>query len=101
MDSLRAKALVIWLILFPIVLGVFFKVAMGNVYENDVLFSKIKTAVVVEEKNEIFDEVIKNVTEGDDPLLEVTYADKDKAMKLLEDGASSFDHRQRLHAISA
>ncbi|MBQ6538116.1 MAG: ABC transporter permease [Eubacterium sp.] len=86
LDSLRAKALVIWLILFPIVLGVFFKVAMGNVYENDVLFSKIKTAVVIEEKNEAFDEVMKSVTEGDDPLLEVTYADKDKAMKLLEDG---------------
>ena len=86
LDSLRAKALVIWLILFPIVLGVFFKVALGNGYEDDVLFSKIKTAVVIEEKNVAFDEVMKSVTEGDDPLLEVTYADKDKAMKLLEDG---------------
>ena len=33
-SSLRVRDLVFWLILFPIILGTFFKVAFGGLYEN-------------------------------------------------------------------
>ncbi|MCR4606091.1 MAG: ABC transporter permease [Eubacterium sp.] len=84
--NIRAKELLIWLMLFPIALGTFFKIAFGSIYEGDIVFSKVKTAIVEEEKSDTFHSIIKEVSNGDDPLLDVTWTDKDKAMKLLEDG---------------
>ena len=46
LTSLRVKEIIIWLIIYPIALGTFFKVAFGNIYDNDIKFTTVKTAVV-------------------------------------------------------
>lgn len=84
---LRTKAVIFWLILFPIALGSFFKIAFDGIYEKTTKFSAVPTAVVNESKDANFDNIIRQVSEGSDPLLEVTYADTaEEAEKLLRDG---------------
>ena len=85
-STLRSREMIGWLMLFPIVLGTLFRVAFGSIYENDVCFQSIPTAVVETGENEVFAEVLKAVTESDDPLLNVTAADEASALKLLRDG---------------
>ena len=84
LTSIRAKDLIIWLMIFPVVLGTLFKVAFGNIYENDVLFDTIPTAVVENEKNEIFHSIIEDIENSDNPLLKVSYLSEAEAMKALE-----------------
>lgn len=86
LSTLRNKHQITWLILFPIVLGIMFKAAFSGLYEKDISFSAIPAAVVATEEDEFFSEVIKAVSEGDDALLKVTYADKEEAERLLMDG---------------
>ena len=81
---IRSKSLLLWLMLFPIVLGVLFKVAFGSIYEKNTLFSAIPTAVVISEENGIFRSVMDTVSGDDPPLLSVTYADDDEARELLK-----------------
>jgi len=83
---LRTKALVIWLIIFPIVLGIFFKVAFGSVYEKEVKFDAVPAAVVEEEKDPYFAAAAKALSEGDDPFMELTYTDEKEALSLLKNG---------------
>lgn len=47
LSGLRVKDVLFWLILFPIVLATFFKIAFGSIYEKTTLFSTIPMAVVV------------------------------------------------------
>ena len=44
--GLRSKDLIIWLILFPIILGTVFKVGFGSIYEKTEKFNSIPVAVV-------------------------------------------------------
>ena len=53
-SGFRVKSFLFWLMLFPILLGTLFKVAFGNVYENDVLFRSIPTAVVETTSDPVF-----------------------------------------------
>ena len=46
LSGLRVKDVLFWLILFPIVLATFFKIAFGSIYEKTTLFSTIPMAVV-------------------------------------------------------
>ena len=85
-STLRSNSLLLWLILFPVVLGTLFRVAFNSIYENDVCFKSIPTAVVETAENEVFAEVLKAVTESDDPLLSVTVTDEAAALKLLKNG---------------
>ncbi len=89
LSGFRVKSFLFWLMLFPMLLGTLFKVAFGNVYENDVLFKSIPTAVVETSENPVFRQVIDSLGEDDEPLLDVEYTDKDSAMKLLKDGKVS------------
>ena len=86
LSMLRTKALVIWLIIFPIVLGIFFKVAFGSVYEKEVKFDAVPAAVVEEEKDPYFAAAAKALSEGDDPFMELTYTDEKEALSLLKNG---------------
>lgn len=86
---IRSKDLLLWLMLFPIVLGVLFKVAFGSIYEKNTLFSAIPTAVVISEENEVFRSVIDSVSGDESPLLDVTYADENEALELLKNGDAS------------
>ena len=84
---LRTKALVFWLVIFPIALGSFFKLAFTGIYEKTTKFSSVPAAVVMEKQDETFKATIDSVSEGDDALLDVTYIDSvDEAEKLLLDG---------------
>ncbi len=89
LSGFRIKSFLFWLMLFPILLGTLFKVAFGNVYENDVLFRSIPTAVVETSDNAVFRQVIDSLEEADEPLLAVEYTDEDNAMQLLKEGKVS------------
>ncbi|MBQ8965481.1 ABC transporter permease [Ruminococcus sp.] len=84
--TIRNRSFIFWLILFPMVLGTLFKAAFSDVYANDIKFSAIPAAVVAQKDDEAFREVIKAVSTGEDPLLKVTYADKEEAEELLKNG---------------
>ena len=84
--NLRAPALIAWLMIFPIFLGIVFRIGFGSIYENNDLFGAIPTAVVETEKDEIFGRVIDSVSGEGSPLLMVTYADNDKALDMLKNG---------------
>ncbi|MBO4396357.1 MAG: ABC transporter permease [Eubacterium sp.] len=86
LTSLRARDLFIWLMIFPVILGTFFKIAFGSLYEKDTVFNTIPTAIVEEEKNDTFRDVVKSIEEADEPLLSATWTDRDTAMKMLKEG---------------
>ena len=89
LSGFRVKSFLFWLMLFPILLGTLFKVAFGNVYENDVLFRSVPTAVVETGSDPVFHQVIDSLEEADEPLLDVEYTDEENAMKLMKEGKIS------------
>ena len=84
--DLRAKDLIIWLMIFPVFLGTIFKIGFGSIYEKTDVFSSIPTAVVKTEENEIFGKVVGSVSGGENPLLKVTYTGEQEALDLLKNG---------------
>lgn len=84
--SLRAKDLIFWLMIFPIILGTLFKIAFGGIYEKAHVFSTIPAAVVENRENEIFRSVIDTIAEDEEPLLSVIYTDEENALTLLQSG---------------
>ncbi|MCR4637930.1 ABC transporter permease [Ruminococcus sp.] len=84
--GLRSKDLIIWLILFPILLGTVFKVGFGSIYEKTEKFSSIPVAVVEESENPAFRQVLENIQSADKPFLKVSFVDREMAEKLLDDG---------------
>ena len=85
-NGLRTKDLIIWLILFPIALGICFKVAFGGIYDKTEKFSSIPVAVVEDGENAAFRQVLDSITSADEPFLKVTYTDREAAEKLLDEG---------------
>lgn len=75
----------LWLILFPIILGTFFKLAFAGIYESTTVFSAVPVAVVENGSNQIFREVMAQISEGDDALFETEYTDEETALKMLEE----------------
>ena len=84
--GLRSKDLIIWLILFPIILGTVFKVGFGSIYEKTEKFNSIPVAVVEETENKAFRQVIENIESADEPFITASFTDKANAEKLLDDG---------------
>ena len=84
--GLRSKDLIIWLILFPIILGTVFKVGFGSIYEKTEKFNSIPVAVVEESENKAFRQVVENIESADEPFITASFTDKAKAEKLLDDG---------------
>ena len=83
-SCLRQKAILFWLIAFPIILGCFFKMAFSGIYEKDVVFNAIPVAVTNIEENDILKQVLEQISDGDDALFKVTYTDIDKAEEMLK-----------------
>lgn len=81
---LRVKEILIWMIIFPVCLGAFFKMALYNVYEKDIGFSTIDVAVVENSPNTALHTVLDNMEKQDDAFLKATYTDKEEAEKLLQ-----------------
>ena len=67
-------------------LGTVFKVGFGSIYEKTEKFSSIPVAVVEESENPAFRQVLENIQSADKPFLKVSFVDKEKAEKLLDDG---------------
>lgn len=86
LSTLREKKLIFWLILFPMFMGIMFKLAFDGLSEKEFSFKAIPTAVVEIKENSIFHEVVNSVSEGDDPLLKASFTDKDEAEKQLNEG---------------
>lgn len=84
LSSIREKGVVIWLMIFPIVLGTLFKIAFSGIYEKTEVYSTIHVAIVESKENEVFRSVIDTIEDADEPLLKVTYADKEEARELLK-----------------
>ena len=84
--AFRNKEFLFWLICFPIILGFFFKIAFSNIYEEQIKFDAVPTAIVQTEANEVFDAVIDEVSGGKDALFEITRCDEEKALEKLENG---------------
>ena len=59
LQNIRAKSLILWLILFPIILGTFFKVAFSGIYETTTVFSVVPVAVVEKGSNENHNKMIR------------------------------------------
>ena len=85
-NGLRTKDLIIWLILFPIILGLCFKIAFGSIYEKTEKFESIPVAVVEDTENPAFRQVLEGIESADEPFLKVSFVNKEKAEKLLDDG---------------
>ena len=81
---MRAKGLVFWMILFPVALGAFFKISFSNIYDEYTSFSTVPAAVVENVENPVFHTVTDEISKDDNPLLEVTYTDKEEALTLLK-----------------
>ncbi|MBO4696378.1 MAG: ABC transporter permease [Lachnospiraceae bacterium] len=80
---LRQREFIMWLMLFPIVLGTLFKVAFGSVYSNTDLFQSIPVAVVNTSGDEVYKQMFTALGEGDDATLSITYTDEEEAKELL------------------
>ncbi|MGN0666536.1 MAG: ABC transporter permease [Huintestinicola sp.] len=84
LQNIRAKSLILWLILFPIVLGTFFKIAFSGIYETTTLFAAVPVAIVETGDNTVFREVMNALSQSDTALFEAKYTDEEAAMQLLE-----------------
>ena len=82
---LRQREFIMWLMLFPIVLGTLFKVAFGSIYNSET-FTSIPVAVVRTAENWMTDEMFDALAEGDDAVLRVTFAEESEAQELLFSG---------------
>ena len=69
---MREKDFILWMLLFPIILGTLFKVAFGSIYENAETFHTIPVAVVETKENEVFAGMLTAMTEGEEPALSAT-----------------------------
>lgn len=82
---LQEKSTMFWTLAFPILLATFFTMAFGQLgaYEN---FDPIDTAIVDTAGNEAFLSIVKQLSEGDERLFNVTVTSMDEALDLLKDG---------------
>lgn len=86
LNSIRQKEVIFWLMCFPIILGTFFNMAFGNLYEKDEMFSEIPVAVVEVRSDNTFRTVMDELSSGDSPLFKAEYTDEEKANELLKNG---------------
>lgn len=86
LNNIRQKESLFWLMCFPIILGTFFYMGFGKLYEKEEMFSEIPVAVTFAKEDAVFESVIGEMKNADDSLFEFRYADTDKAEKMLKQG---------------
>ncbi len=84
LNGIRVKDILFWLILFPIILGTFFKVAFSSLYERTTLFSTVPVAVVETTEQPMLHTVLDGLESNGEPLFAVKYTDEETALSLLE-----------------
>lgn len=83
-NIIRQKEIIFWLICFPIILGTFFNLAFGGLYEKEEIFTEIPVAVSEIKEDSVFREVMDELSTGDSPLFKVQYTDMEEAEELLK-----------------
>ncbi len=95
--NFRTKEVIIWMILFPVVLGTLYKFTMGNLGKNN-LYSTVPAAVVENEKDQLFHWIMDAMNNGtfseendptnggEKPLMNLTYTDESNAIEMLKNG---------------
>ena len=84
LNTIKQKQLVFWMMCFPIILGTFFNLAFGSLYEKNEIFTEIPVAVAEIKEDSVFREVMDSLSEGDSPLFKVQYTDMEEAEELLK-----------------
>lgn len=84
---IRTKEILFWNILFPLLLGTIFYAGFSNLLNgNDIKMEPIQIAVVTDEENTTFTQVLDQLSEdNDDQLFDATYTDREHASQLLID----------------
>ena len=85
LNAIRQKDTVFWLMCFPLILGTFFYLAFGNLFEQETMFKEIPVAVVEQKEDATFRSVLDSISTGESPLFSISYTDSDKAKELLEE----------------
>lgn len=85
LSMIRQKDVIFWLMIFPLILGTFFYMAFGNLFEKETAFSKIPIAVVEQKSDEVFKSVMDSISSDESPLFDAEYTDEENALKLLKD----------------
>ena len=84
--TFRSKEVLIWLILFPIIMGTLYKFTLGNLFEGE-KFSASKLAVVQHTEDGMFRSIMEGMESADTPVVQMTWcASDDEALSLLQDG---------------
>lgn len=86
LNYFRQKDVIFWMMCFPIILGTFFHLGFGKLYDNEIAFSEIPVAIVEETKDETFNKIIDEMAASDEPLFSFKRTDMDEAKKMLKDG---------------
>lgn len=85
---LRTKEMIFWTLAFPIILSIFFNLAFQNLDSSEG-FDPIPAVVVTDDSDEnhpFLKDVLKEVSEGEDPLLILSEVPLDEAKALLDEG---------------
>lgn len=83
--SLRSKMSLFWTLVFPIALSTFMFMAFGKIYETTEKFKPVPVGIVTVNNNEIFNQVLDEVS-GDDGLLIPKTMTDENALDALKDG---------------
>ncbi len=83
--QLRVRMFIVWLLVFPIALGFFFKMAFSGIYEKQDKFSSVPAAVVLTEEDPQLRAVLDEMERSDKPVLKAAYLTAEEAEKQLKD----------------
>lgn len=81
---IRNKTLMFWTLVFPIGLATIFYFAFSDM-NNQGKFETIPVAVV-DQGNNAFNDVVKQLSSGDTPVLKIQFTNEEKAKQLVQDG---------------
>ena len=66
LNNIRQKDVIFWVMCFPIILGTFFYIGFGKLYEKEEIFSEIHIAVTFVKEDDIFSSVIGKMEAADE-----------------------------------
>lgn len=85
LNTIRQKETIFWMLCFPVILATFFKMAFGNLYEKEEIFTEIPVAVVTSDTNAESAETFKLVMDSLE-LFSPEYLSEDEALEKLKEG---------------
>lgn len=81
--TFRAKEVIVWLILFPMIMGLLYKFTLGNLFAGE-KFSASRLAVVQHTEDGMFRSIMGGMETTDPPVVKLTYcASEEEALSLI------------------